>query len=276
MNNKIIPVTIGVVLVLVLCGSVLVPAIDDAKYSMGDTEVFSNADNAKAVGDYKLVDSLTLTYISATEVSNGTHTYARSDSDVNERQVLSDAFLLYVVPGENHVYYQLSTSSTRSTIVSDFSAVFENGTYTVHNNGNDYTGTYSWIATQVEPGTGDYTEMIHIASTSVYLKSINQIYTAQYDNTLGWVSVNAGVANGTNTVVYDTEAVPDTLGDTYLSIGITNGTNAVNPFATIVPKEVAYIAASSGGLVSLIGVLPLLVLVATITGIVGVVVVSKR
>lgn len=280
MKTNILGLLVTLVVGVILAGSLLAPVISDAQKSVGDPITKSNQ---VYQGFYNEPDSdYELTLSAAGWFVNGDPLTGQ-----NYRQLIfADTFVLQVNDPANETSfgYIMDKTMTNPTqlFVADsasYSVTFANNTVTVAKAGVTepiYTQTYGWAYAAYPAATeGAWGTIVRIGTTDAYILNDNQIMLSGYyytgendtfycyrDGTLytgeyeGSVDITKSITDGT----YDIYSV------TGLSVHV--GEESFTPYLTLVPIEVTG-HATGGAAHSLVGVIPIMVIVALLISAVG-------
>lgn len=285
MDMKIVGITVAAFIVVVVIGSMLMPILDDADNGFNTVEQNTG-------GAYKVsMDNVPITF------SYNESKYTLNGDDINadytltnQMVIISDKFIVATNSlNSGKTIYFATPGQTFKTISS---ITCSNGSVTYTAGGTDTTLdlSYTWIA--YPANEGDYMFAGNLSSVNVddgatiitgymgptvnggtslstivmakgALDSITpEVYTGNtYTEATG--AVSATYTEGTPNVLTPAYSiVVDSGGDTY---------TAATP-NVIVPIQYHYVSSSDSNLINLIGVIPVLLIVAILTGIVALVI----
>ena len=284
MNNKLIPIVLTLVVGIILAGSVLVPVLNDAQKDIGPKVSYDNTpidSNYKFLGTDEALE-ITLTKNGDTglwdvEINGETYT---TTADQNLTLLYSDALSM----NKNANGTAIEINYGNGEIIASYATktiTFENGVVTLEipTASFSWTGTYSWVYIWNNDGTW----INHAGSYSAYVSSINDLvcggsYTTGENDC--FYSIKDGVLSITgdyeHSFTYNLTKVEGTT-DVYelSSLVITVGDETFTPFRTLVPETITGHEAS-GASYSLLGAIPVMVIVALIMGAVGMIVVKRN
>lgn len=277
MNNKLIAIVMTLVVGIILAGSVLMPVVNDARTTTSTEVNYTNEEATFRMAGAS--DVVTLTLSSGTVTLNDVAIEKISNSNI----LLSDAVSLdqfqYQGNWLNRMWFK---DSTALQYPSAFELTFENGTVsgtvTISNETTDIDTTYSYLF--YADSEGDYIQMTNNDwANGVYLNNANQLIlsglytTGENDTTYSYVNgVFTTGGDYTGSVELTTEKVGmDVIKATALTVTI--GEETFTPFRALVPMTVVGHTETPAS--SLIGVIPVLVIVSLVVAAIGMVVVKR-
>ena len=283
MNNKLIPIVITLVVGIILAGSVLMPVLNDAKKTIGDEVTYTNG----TIGTYRLAETdedltITMTKGSGTWTIDINGDSFQTTNDGNLNLLYSDAIVITKNnSGDgltiNYNGVASTNSTTKEIIFSDGTVKFDevvNDTHTTY-----YEGAYSWV--YLPDTTGIYVN--HTGTEAFYVKSIDDVIMGgayisgendcQYSFHDGELKTTW---EGETSITYDMELVDGTT-DIYKvsNVLIHIGDESFTPYRYLTPASVTGHEAS-GASYSLLGAIPVMVIVALIMGAVAMIVVKRN
>lgn len=271
MEKKLLSIIAGIIAIVVIAGSILVPTINDAQMTIGEKIEYTNSsgymalsemDNATVTFDnekYLLINGVRAinpyTYWSACLVSDGLSISINGNGNPG-------AIFTVDAPDIAEGFVKLTANYQTS------SATFENGSYTVVLNGTEYTGTYTKLfAYSQTPTSSQFTHMS--MSNPAYINDLSQVYySGAYttgDNDT-WYRIKDGQlevsGEYTHSINFTMTKVSDTT-DVYAlsAISANVGDETFTPYTVLVPTTVIG-HKSTGATYSLLGVIPIMVIVA--------------
>ena len=279
-SKNLLTLAITLTVGIILAGSLLMPVISDAQKSVGDPITKSNQ---VYQGFYIEPDSdYELTISAAGWSVNGELLTGQ-----NYRQLIfADSFVLQVNDNTDATSFGFIMDKTLDApeylYVADsasYSVTFANNTVTVAKAGVTepfYTQTYAWAYAACPAATeGAWGTIVGIGSTDAFILNDNQIllsgfyytgendtfysyrdgtlYTGEYE---GSIEITKSITAGT----YDIYSVT--------GLTVTVGDESFTPYLTLVPIEVTG-HATGGAAHSLVGVIPIMVIVALLIAAVG-------
>lgn len=271
MKKNLIMVVLGLTIGVIVLSSVLVPVIDSARSTAGETVVYNNS-----VTGYPLTlteeSHITISNVGSdiTYNINGVDTYSRSWT-INTYLFTTD-----VITFEFPVYSSTNIVNVRVADSNTFLQTNVNHTITVDYVGNVLTlvidgglpTTYDCSWAFVADKDGSYLQAARGVSDPFYVNDPNELYlSGRYVDKNTFYSLYDGDleiigAGATSDITYDIELVSGTT-DIYAitDILVTIDDSAFNPYTVIVPISVSG-HKSAGATYSIYGVIPVLMLVA--------------
>lgn len=289
MDTKIVTITITAVVTIILLAGVLVPILDDAEESF--TTVGDNEGGLYKVSTENV--PITFAYTSDGYTLNGTVI----DSDytsTSQMMIVSDKFIAATNPlnGARAIYFA-TPGQTFKTISS---LTCENGSITYTSGTTDTTLDvgYSWIAYPANEGSymyaGNLSKVNVDSKSDVIVGYLGPTYHTGESNLSTIImakgnlsTITPGAYTGTNytesagsiNATY-VEGTPNELTPSYgISVSSSDLAFTATTPNVFVPIQYHYYAESSDDMSGLLGVIPVLILVAIIMGVV-VLVISKR
>lgn len=281
MDNKLLTLVITLVVGIILAGSLLVPAINDAskedassanRYTYRMSELGSN--------------TMTLSYDETEKaLINGEHpVVANAEGTIQTNLCVISNNAAIVSFGIQWYYYFVDTDgvyhyfNTNHTLLTTTTATFENGTATITYDGTEYTFGYDWVYFPDANGSFVYTKPIYGA----YLNADDQIISFSVGASNNGVSI--GTVDGLTCQYHATDGTKDT--DTYTpsitvvdaEMGLSTIKEIVSatPADLIIPYEYQYQVEASGGVYALYQAIPILVIVSLLLAAVGTIVRARE
>lgn len=284
MNMKIVGISVAVLVSLVVLAGVLMPVLDDAQTNLGDPISVTNGiktDSPKYTvwdgSDIVLAyDPVTTTYTvngDAMTFSANTQRIIIASNDFAARNGgTSDS------PQLQSQYVDLNDQLINKA----FTLTVTDKAYALTLNGVDYTGSMDWLVYANDDGTANlgqipqgntfYTSNKNdvIVLGNIYTTGDNDTFYSYY---MGDLTVNSTYADSSSVTINKTLASGYT--DIYTTtISVNIGDETFTPYYVITPITVEG-HESSGASYDLLGVIPLLVIVAILLGVVALIVRSR-
>lgn len=304
MNTKLIPIILTLVVGIILAGSVLMPVIDDAQTDLGNPITLKNDSDIvlKSIDDG---DVFKLTSTRNAD-SSKTDVWTINDKVISNVSgsslswnvgLISDAMYVRIISTAN-------ASSGATTLMSSTTGVeqyispattegvytwtwtFDNGEMTyIDRYGTEVVASYTWgyVACPLEDGeyysaetdgTGICKDASDLILCGGYTSgSLDTMYALHKGETYTSVSDYSMSVNTTTSLHDGTTDIYDIT----VSVDITDGTDTENftPYRIYLPYEVSG-HATAGASYSLLGAIPIMVIIALIMGAVGMVVVKRN
>lgn len=264
MNNKVVMTSIAITISLIVLANVYMPVFDDFK----EEEVvrYNNVDIFAMVAD----ETHSIEW-------NGGETYmldgVEKSVTSNRPIFISDKLVLIWLdsPAVQVFYYNSDTGiSGRIVDVSALTCNIDNGDvtidYTINETSSSLTETIVWGFLRSD--TGDYSFVVGL-NDPIYYNNINQIYSVAYaTNGTSFVSFNGNETYPSGSVDFNGTKIKNTQ-DVYSitkeSIVVTNSNgDTFTPTDVIVPKEVTGIKEPEHTIVGLLGVVPIVIILALV------------
>lgn len=297
MNNKLIPIVLTLVVGIILAGSVLMPVLNDAKKTIGDEVTYTNSMTSSNQYRYDYVDSLELT-ATASETDGVSYDFVINGKEITligdyMLAVASDGIVIQIGTAGQFAYSTYmetyaSEPNLSPTTYPEVTLTMSEGAWSLK--AGDTTlkdGTYTWIVTYKDDGRyvahnssvvgaychetpsdfivygGGYTSG-DLDTFYSYGQGKLTVAVSDYEGTLNW---NTTLVDGT-TDVYKV---------TTCNITISDGENdeTYTPYRCLYLYEVTGHEAG-GASYSLLGAIPVMVIVALIMGAVGMIVVKRN
>ena len=273
MNNKLLMSVIGIALGIILIGSMLAPVISDAQKNLGETVTKTN----NVLGNYycEPTEDMTLTISAEGWIVN--------DQIItgNYRQIVfADSFVIQTNSPESATYGYIMAKSLSDPIYlysaegTSYTVSFEGSKVTVAKTGTPtplFESEFDWAFMICPPATdGAWGTISRVSGQDIYLLNDSQFYLSGYYYT-GANKTFYSYHNGELfTGAYDGACTPDMAlapgtTDIYMlsALEITVGEESFTPYLLLVPLEVTG-HEDKGPLYSLVGVIPVIVLVAVL------------
>lgn len=283
MNNKLIPIVLTLVVGIILAGSVLVPVLNDAQKDLGDPITKTNPVYNSWYRDIEPTD--------VWEMSSTGYVLNDETMDTGYRQaVFGDSFVLYLnalnLDNIGYVIGKNDENPTQLVNTKSYTITFDNNTISIVDGDNTavYSKEYTWAytlcpsedtakwGTITRIGDGDTTYILNnnqVVLSGYYYTGDNDTFYSYKDGTLyigsyeGGMEITKTLVDGTTDIYkIDTEVV--TVGD-----------ETFTPYITLVPISVTG-HATAGASYSLLGAIPIMVIVALIMGAVGMIVAKRN
>lgn len=276
MKTNILTLIITLVVGVIFAGALIAPVISDAQKTIGPEVEYTNAGHGYALISSNSDITATLT---DTSITIGENEYTSDGSTY--WMIASDTFAIWYGGGVNHpilITDRTNEGELYQPWIDTASITMSNGTYEITYTPvgegaieETYTNTYTWIMVPSENG-----EYISVdAGSTNYIKSLNDLIFSGYYST-GENDTYYSLKNGTAKAGEYTASVSGTLTlvegttDVYT---VTNplmhvGDEEFTPFMYLVKQNVTGHAAS-GASYSLLGAIPIMVIVALVMVAVG-------
>lgn len=277
MNNKLIPIVLTLVVGIILAGSVLMPVLNDAQTTLGNPATINNTIKTDSP-EYTIWDGSDIEFeysTSTTEYTiNGvTYSYA---ADTQRILIASNDFACrnggtLASPVIVSQYVTLDSQLTKP-----FTFTVADKEYTLELDGNTYTGNVDWLVYACDEGNANLGQVPQ--NTTIYTSNSNgmivlgNIYTTGDNDTFysyydGDLTVNSAYADSSSIDI--TKTLADGYTDIYqTAITVNVGDESFTPFFILIPKTVEGHAAA-GATYSLVGAIPVMVIVALLMAAVG-------
>lgn len=297
MKNNILGVLVGIVIGVILIGSILAPTIEGIQKTAGDEITYTNSMNSKNKYHYDYVDSVDFSATYDTDNSrwsdltvNGTTIELIDDYML---AILSDGYSLQIgTAGQlspNIPTDPATSASSYSGTERTIDIVFNGGEWSVTggSSGVIYSGTYTWVVTYVEDGkyiarNGNPTNFYNSGDASDFIIYSGYYSTGDLDTfyAYGDGKLSIGVQNYTGTVNLNNTLVDGTT-DIYKCVTCTmtitdtstDDSETYTPYRCLV-KETVTGHATSGAAYSMYGAIIILA-IATLL-IIGVRIITNR
>ena len=307
MNTKLIPLIMTLVVGIILAGSLLVPVLSDAQKTIGPEVTLTN--NSPIV--LREVESGDVLKCTSTYDTTSHNAWTLNDEPITPLTtsslgwnvgVMSDGYYMQILGAENSnmaIWYDMTSttasinyanSATETYTLRTYTITFGDGTITTEfdsGSGSPSTKTYeySWGYTICPYGEGEY--CAPVSGGVGIVKDSNQVilcgaYTSgDLDTMYYYKDGQTYVSNDAYTMTANiTTAVHTGTTDVYdatVSVDMTDGddTESFTPYRILVPYEVTGHAAS-GASYSLLGAIPIIVIVALIVAAIGMVAVRRN
>lgn len=284
MNVKSLGMIVGAVIAIVLFSSVLLPIVSDAQKDLGTPVTATNTAGAYLYSEWDGSD-MTIEYVAATGLPDGLTingettglTFSRTPSIL----IASNDFAVRTggsssqgaIPVINYLGETATSSSNRS-----FTIEITDGAYSLTvSNVEVLTGTIDWlIVADVEGDLGisqvPQSEPFYMSESdnfivlgSIYVTGENDTFYSYYN---GDLTVNADYADVSSISI--SKELAEGFTDIYdTTVIVTIGEETFTPFYILAPLSVSGHAAS-GANYSLVGVIPIIVIVGIILAVIGV------
>lgn len=279
MNTKLIPIVLTLVVGIILAGSVLMPVLSDAQKSVGEKVTYTN----ESPEYLSLSDGdVTILLSSGVLTINGeTHTIASTDTII----YLSDYYTLYYNGTNFYSTYLNQTSGVRNVTAASVTVSDSKLTASVTYD-NNTTQTASDIPLRfsfyVDPD-GEYARF-NTSAMQPYVKSIDDVfaggsyYTGDNKTYYWFYEGEAGGYSEDYTYAFNATLTP--VDGTYDVYTISNCTMSVGdedfaPYHMVVKKTIDGVA-EKGAAYSLLGAIPVMILVGLIMAAIGMITVGRR
>ena len=287
MNNKLIPIVITLVVGIILAGSVLMPVLNDAQKDLGNPTI---ANNTMKSDDFNYTiwkgEDFSLVYESGTVTINGEDATAYYLAGGNQRIVIaSNDFATRTGGTADNPTLNSEYIGDTSGWGSGFSFTVTDGQYSlVKGTAAAVTGTLKWMVYADENGTANL-GMVSDSSNAFYTSNVENlivlgnIYTTGENDTFysyynGELTVNEAYADSSNVTI--TKTIANGYTDIYATtITVNVDGESFTPYFVLTPKAIAGHEAA-GASYSLLGAIPVMVIVALIMGAVGMIVVKRN
>lgn len=292
----------GIVAVVVILATMLIPAINDAQLTAGDEVTYDNFqdDHNLYMRAIKDGDTLVITSDGVNETTatlNGTRVLPiinAYETIINYHTLIfSDVYAVWTggATGNPSVAHAGSTGQEGAP-TGETKIEYNNGTYTetfTPLNGNVVTrswsgGTWGFICCNADEA--EYFESTRTGNNAFYIKNANDVvcsgvYTTGELDTWYWYyngqsGCNTGYTASTEIGMTLTEGTTD-IYDGTVTVSISDGENTEEfvPFRIMIPLEVTG-HATSGAMYSLYGVIPIIFVVALVVGAIGIFAIGRR
>lgn len=266
MNNKLIMSILGLVIGVIVLSAVLVPVLDEAQKSAGDTVEYVNTGAVHKIVESTEEYTLVFHYASHTMELNGV-TVSTASPRIN--WISTDSITVGQNYGGTGVFIATSDGEySGSNLYHDFTVHLLNGEYTIIDQNKTTSGDYNWA--YVYSPDGNRVDL----STSAYFNNPNELVssgiytTGELDCYFSLENGIVTVSNGyTGSVEYIMDLVSGTT-DIYCgtaTITVTDGaiTETFAPYILGYYEKVSG-HENKGGAYSLYGAIPVLVIVGLI------------
>lgn len=278
MKTNILGLLMTLVVGVILAGALLAPVISEAQTTMGDPITKTNEGTNDIA--YGIVSSTEITITNGTTVSVDGNALVRS-TDVAYIFCTDSAFgwlsgsnSLIFIAGESRAQNTtLVVDTTKSATISA-----ADGTLTVTLGDNTYTASYEWLL--VPSANGEYVQALTLNDRNYYLDNSKDVIILGGDYTTGDLDTFYWYYNG-ETKAQDgkimsvgfAKTLVDGTTDIYSGhpvVTITDGddTESFTPYRTFVKENIAG-HATAGASYSLLGAIPIMVIVAILMAAIG-------
>lgn len=276
MKNIAIGITSIIVSLLVITG-VMIPIVNTANYEPFDNPVTTNSSvNFRSMDLVKSPDTFDSVWEMDSE--NDVLTIDGVETAVTN----SLGIVLYSNGGSmrinaNALYLNCTGVTSQTTVNGDWTLTITDGVFTLVAGDVTYgwDGT-SWILKPNVLDKGAY--HVYSGTNTYYLNSLDDLYFAQNNNTLGFISGNGSVATGINadtTTSYDLDVTMlevSGYGGLYTITApsdIKLGDSDVSPSYIVLKETVMGESLDKGTALTLVNLLPLFVVVGLLIGVIG-------
>ena len=280
MNNKLIPVVLTLVVGIILAGSVLVPVLNDAKEDLGNPATLTNTSNNKVPLKYWEGEEIVYAFDNTNKVftRDGENVtwysnqliFTTSDFSLWSRAATND-YKLAILGDTSDVH-----NSFTVTISADGSCTILRGSTTV------YEGVLTWAVYQDPDGTanlvehqgGSYLTGVKdnlIILGNLYTTGENDTYYSYYNGVL-----TVGEEYADNSSVSITSTLKEGYTDIYTNdVSVIIGEESFTPYYIVIPATVSGHEAA-GAAYSLLGAIPVIVIVALLVAAIGMIAVRRN
>lgn len=287
---KIVTVAIGIVVVVVLMGGVLMPALSLADDAV-TTEYNQPTNSQKMLLDETAAFNGSMVYSNGT-LTIGDNTYAHPTS-YTAIMILSDQFVFYTAADGNGFvnYYKSDTQKAAGFYTqNDITFTIADKAVTItstdsSNNAISISETISWIAYRDDSGGHAASFFATNTNNTLYFEDIDQIRSANSISTTGdWFSMVGDDVklNNTTDVELDNTSTADSNGVYGATISRTAGTISfdvdnsgvdytVHPWVWLVPADFSVENSGMRGTLSIMSAIPLVVIAAVLIGVMALV-----
>lgn len=289
MKTNVLTLAITLTLGIILAGSMLMPVITDAQTNIGPAATMTNEKPAGANYNYTLWDGADISFeYSSTESSS---TYTINDETFSlissEQRIILASNDFATRSGGNSELFILNSQFVGSTTQynnSDFSFVIENKEYTLEIGGQTYTGHVDWLVYASDDGNAGLIQL-KTPSAPFYTSNANDlvilgnIYTTGDNDTFysyykGQLTVNEAYADESSVTITKTEVSGYT--DIYsTTISVNVGDESFTPFFILAPEKATGHEAS-GAAYSLLGAIPIIVIIGLVLAATAAIVVKRN
>lgn len=275
MKTNVLTLIITMVVGIILAGSLLGPVISDAQHDLGDPITKSN--NALATY-YRDLDANDVFELS----SDGYELNDVAITKTYRQAIFADSFVLQInKPEDSAIAYVIGAGDTTPVNLlktNTYSITFEDSTVTVVKDGSTtvFTKEFTWayiITTSAD--TASWGTITRVGINPTYILDNTQVilsgyyYTGENDTFYSYKDgeLDTGSYEG---AIEITKAIVDGTTDIYQVTGleVTVGEESFTPYLTLVPLSVTG-HATAGASYSLLGAIPIMVIVAILMLAVG-------
>lgn len=283
--NNLLTLAITLTLGVILAGSLMMPVIADAQTDLGDPITKTNTGTNDI--NYGIVDGVEVVITNGTTVTVDGNTFTRSN-DVAYLFCTDNAFgwmsangCLVFIAGET--YAQNTTVVYDSSKSGSISA--DDGTLTVTIGTTTYTSTYTWLLAPNEEGK--YVQVLTLGDANYYLDNSKDVIILGGDYNSGDLDTFYWYFNGESktqddkvmTVTFDKSLATGTTdiysGHPVVTIVDGDDSESFTPYRTFVKEEISG-HATKGGAYSILGAIPIIVIVGLVVAATGAIFIKRN